>query len=272
MGAYNYHVYRKLGDEAEESFIKVAQDRGYKTRRASPREDCQDHIDIWVTDEDSSEYGVDVKCPWRVPMKDVVWISLHGSSEMNLGWIYGGKAHYIAFDIEDEFILVPRLEILHLLERNLVDEFVTDKRKAIFRKYKLGGKNEHTVLTLVKIQELRKLAGTLIWDKPSWMMMGATQEEKRTCHHRTNSFGRAHWYLYWETFGKRKPSSFQLKGWLWDLVEVYDKCLDCGSPLSFNKNVIYGGIERFLRNKKGGRYRAEIAKVGGDSSSASNRL
>ena len=174
---------------------------------------------------------------------------------MNLGWIFGGQAHYIAFDLADHFLLVCRQEIEVSISKNVVDEFVKDRKKALGKKWRPNPR-ESTVLTLVRIADLRRFNGTLKWEKPAWLLE-ESRGIKRNCHHQTNDFSRAHLSLFREIF--RKPSKIELKSWLDDTVSIFSNCPSCGVKLNVPKHIIIGKISEFLGEpKRHSRYRSEV--------------
>ena len=75
-----------------------------------------------------------------------------------------GNAHIIAFDMPEEggFAVVDRQELAFWCEKNVIDEFVTDKRHAYRRKY--SRKDREDVITKLNLHDLKCLESYRVWD------------------------------------------------------------------------------------------------------------
>lgn len=116
----------KRGHDAEEAFalaFKTKNPEGL-LKRATKQQDMFDHID-WF----AGEHSYDVKSLKKRRAKDntvdstIVWIEFK-NVRGNLGWLYG-KAQRIAFELEDEFIIVNREDLRKVAESLTIKKYVT---------------------------------------------------------------------------------------------------------------------------------------------------
>lgn len=111
------------GNRAENRFAQIAAMYGLKVKWASFNEDTQQHFDIIIKNSKGMKRRVDVKSmktisrETNVIQDDYIWLELHGVNNGNNGWIFGGKANYIAFETKKEFLLVPRLKLAEFAKK-----------------------------------------------------------------------------------------------------------------------------------------------------------
>lgn len=120
------------------------------TREANKEEDIHEHWDV------SLETLFDVKGLRKIKRNDddynenIQWIELrnvHG----NKGWIHG-KAHIIAFETIDYWILVERRTLLKFLKEKIVDKQTLETEPKLYKLYRRSGRND--VLTMIKTLDL----------------------------------------------------------------------------------------------------------------------
>lgn len=108
----------QLGDNAEARFVRIAGKKGWKVKKSSRHDDRINHIDYYLTgrDKDGSDFTFSVEVKSRKalrrgqPVQDK-WLYLEFKGiEGHDGWLYG-KATFIAFEVEDGFILVNRAKL-----------------------------------------------------------------------------------------------------------------------------------------------------------------
>jgi len=145
------------GRMAEVRFKRAAEKLGFEVRKASRKEDMYKHIDYWLVYTDR-KHAVDVK---GNNLPDEIWCEFK-NVRGNPGWMYG-NAHIIAFDIPEEggFAVVDRQELAFWCEKNVIDEFVTDKKHAYRRKYQR--KDREDVITKVNLRDLKCLESYRVW-------------------------------------------------------------------------------------------------------------
>jgi len=145
------------GRMAEVRFKRAAEKLGFEVTKASRKEDMHKHIDYWLLYTDR-KHAVDVK---GNNLPDEIWCEFK-NVRGNPGWMYG-NAHIIAFDIPEEggFAIVDRQELAFWCEKNVIDEFVTDKRHAYRKKY--SRKDREDVITKLNLHDLKCLESYRVW-------------------------------------------------------------------------------------------------------------
>ena len=145
------------GRMAEVRFKRAAEKLGFEVTKASRKEDMHKHIDYWLLYTDR-KHAVDVK---GNNLPDEIWCEFK-NVRGNPGWMYG-NAHIIAFDMPEEggFAIVDRQELAFWCEKNVIDEFVTDKRHAYRRKY--SRKDREDVITKLNLHDLKCLESYRVW-------------------------------------------------------------------------------------------------------------
>ena len=146
------------GRMAEVRFKRAAEKLGFEVMKASRKEDMHKHIDYWLLYTDR-KHAVDVK---GNNLPDEIWCEFK-NVRGNPGWMYG-NAHIIAFYMPEEggFAIVDRQELAFWCEKNVLDEFVTDKRHAYRRKY--SRKDREDVITKLNLHDLKCLESYRVWD------------------------------------------------------------------------------------------------------------
>ena len=81
----------------------------------------------------------------------------------NAGWLYG-EADRIAFETQDNFIVVDRSSLIDYVE-NAVDmgKSVKYSSQARYKTYRRAGRND--LLTMVELSEIKKNCDHFIWEK-----------------------------------------------------------------------------------------------------------
>jgi hypothetical protein len=147
-----------LGQQAEDKFIQLFEQKGWKVTPATKYQDVRQHLDYFIT-KGNQTFGVDVKSEKRINRKDtetqnkiifLEYLNVRGDS----GWLYG-KADFIAFQDGDTYLMIPREK---LLER--ADLLVTDKRAknaadSLYKLYTRFGRQD--LITSVKRSDIEDL-------------------------------------------------------------------------------------------------------------------
>lgn len=159
MASNLYKASFAYGQKAESVFQRVAQAKGWKTRRATQREDMLQHWDIEM-EKEHLKLKLDVKAMKRQSRSDSqvqsnwTWIELRGVNEGNEGWLYGGIADLLAFQRESDFVLVSRQDVMDTVEK-LVDPLlprVYSAREAKYRVYNRPGR--HDLITMIQMTDI----------------------------------------------------------------------------------------------------------------------
>lgn len=155
------------GFSAEVIFKHLAEEKGYSVKVAS-REMQYSHVDF-VLNKDDKEWRVDVKGAKKKKRTDdlvdysVVWLELR-NGHGGFGWLAkeNGCSH-IAFELENEFILVSRKELKELAEKLCnFEKMVGQSKNALYCGYKRFGRRD--LLTLIKTEDLKQINHS-IWPK-----------------------------------------------------------------------------------------------------------
>ena len=156
------------GHAAEKTFCEIAESKGFITKEATKKENMLDHIDFFLEGKDKT-VTVDVKARKRTSRKDKkfnddwIWIEIKNVQGKN-GWLYG-KADFIVFEREKEFILCPRKTLINIVnafvrfDLSMVDRAYQAKYR-IYQRYK-----RRDQITQINIKEILKAKNTVIWKK-----------------------------------------------------------------------------------------------------------
>lgn len=112
------------GHNAEEEFSKafLAKYPNIQIKKSTRNQDMFDHIDYFA-----GEYSYDVKSLKKRRAKDnqvdpdIIWIEFK-NVRGNIGWLYG-KANRIAFELQEEFIIVDREDLKKIAESLTIKKY-----------------------------------------------------------------------------------------------------------------------------------------------------
>lgn len=133
---------------------------------SDPKTDMNDHIDIiWYYQEGKKPVTIDVKSIKRDGRHDsklnpdIQWIELKNVNGKE-GWLYG-KADYIAFEGENDWLMIQRKTLAKVIEDVIVDKTITrDRSKSWYRYYQRKGRKD--ILTKVNTSLIRRNANKII--------------------------------------------------------------------------------------------------------------
>jgi len=109
----------KRGKKAENAFKEILKKHGFNPIPSTEQEDINEHWDFKIKKK-GKEYKIDVKSMKKIGRKDEEvqdrwhWIELHGVRKNDKGWLYGGKADFIAFETKESFLIVRRLNFANI--------------------------------------------------------------------------------------------------------------------------------------------------------------
>jgi hypothetical protein len=140
----------ELGNKAEDLFILGAVKQGWKISAATNDENIDEHWDFLIEKEDQS-YKVEVKSGKRIQRKDehsqneFTWVELR-NVRGKVGWLFG-KADLVAFEKEETFIFVKRLDLLDVVNQkvDLVAK-VKSAKDALYKIYTRDGRRDKLTL------------------------------------------------------------------------------------------------------------------------------
>lgn len=165
MGDLNDKINKDFieGTLAQEHFIKFAERDGYKCVRANNYQDRHEHWDVMLVKDDKVA-RVDVKMFKESHKSGYTWVELQAVNGKK-GWVKG-KAHVIAFELEDRFILVNRLKLCKMVEKKIMNPtgYVYVKPKNLgdiaYHRYRRMGRRD--ILMIVPFSDMEEYIMTTI--------------------------------------------------------------------------------------------------------------
>lgn len=107
------------GNRAERRFAEIAKKNDLNIHWSGFDDDAKKHFDITLENKRGDKRKVDIKAMKTICrgansfiQDKYIWLELWGVNKGNRGWIFGGKSHYIAFETEKGFLLVPRQKLV----------------------------------------------------------------------------------------------------------------------------------------------------------------
>lgn len=158
-----YNQFYKVGLAKEDAFAKLLVDTyGGKTRHSSKEDDMYNHLDI-IWSFNNKDYSFDVKGLKKHNQKDINtddsihWIEIQ-NVRGNKGWIFG-KADYIAFETNENWLIVRRNDIIDWIDKKVIDKTIVYS-KDLYTYYQRYGRDDIVVKVLT--EDLRKIAHATI--------------------------------------------------------------------------------------------------------------
>lgn len=124
---------------------------------ADRHDDMYNHIDLIYTKKNQIT-KFDIKSMKKVNRKDaevndqIHWIELQ-NVRGNPGWIYG-KADYIAFELQNSWLIVKRTDIIDWIDKKVTDKTI-GKSKDFYKYYQRWGRQD--IVVKVKTADLRQI-------------------------------------------------------------------------------------------------------------------
>lgn len=106
-----------------------------KIKFSSAQEDIHQHIDLWIGNK-----SFDVKAAKRInrldsnPCYSIHWIELRNVNGQK-GWLFG-NANYIAFELENNWCVCPRIILITSLRGKVDFSSFTTNREDLFKVYR----------------------------------------------------------------------------------------------------------------------------------------
>jgi hypothetical protein len=153
------------GKNAEDAFLVLVKTKKCEVREATLQEQF-DHIDYIVT-KNNTEIAFDVKAMKKISRSsnkvssDLVWVEFKNVSGKD-GWLYG-KSQYIAFERENDYVIVYRKKLLDFCEKNVKKEKVFYSRDALYKMYTRDGRKD--VISIIQMNDLIKELSPIFWTK-----------------------------------------------------------------------------------------------------------
>lgn len=158
-----YKESQEVGAKAESLFAEIYKSRGKELRKANTKQDKFEHIDFFFANGES----VDVKARKKINRKnkaaqdDLIFVEIKNVSGKN-GWLHG-KADWIAFERENDFVIVSRKELVKLVDFLVDKEKWVDKTEnALYKVYRRWNRPNEMV-TLLKMKDILKLRHCIVF-------------------------------------------------------------------------------------------------------------
>lgn len=152
--------FQKKAEEVEQHFGQLMENLGHVVIKATTEEDIHEHWDLSY-----DNIKVDVKMTKRVhrydPLPDE---NFHYLEYQNVkgdpGWLYG-QADKIAFEIEEYFILIAKLDLTHFFNKKNTNPNISET-PLLYRLYRRRNDGDQDIVMLVKTIDLLMLPHQLI--------------------------------------------------------------------------------------------------------------
>lgn len=174
----------EMGESAEFIFFNLLKQRG-EARAASFLEQKQ-HIDFLLL-RGKKVIKYEVKARKKINRADKstndlhVWVEFHNVSGQ-LGWLYG-KANYVAFEREDDFIIVETEKLKNLaLKLCDLSTLVSSPKDALYKAYRRNGRMD--LISIIKMSDIESIAKE-IW--PKKRLTSLQTQDKVTCDFSTST-------------------------------------------------------------------------------------
>ena len=157
------------GEKAEKLFRDIAIQEGYSVKKSTRYSNIAEHIDFHLTSKIGfNNFSVDVKAR-KKPSRNAtwyedqeVWVEFHNVAGKE-GWLYG-KADKIAFEREDDFVIVPRFELTKFCEKSVAPFFVKNAKEALYKSYRRN--NRKDVISKVLMADIvDNIENIIYWKK-----------------------------------------------------------------------------------------------------------
>jgi len=155
------------GHDAESLFISIAEKQGWKTVKADRKQQLA-HIDVFLSKESYPTYSIDIKARKKIKRPDtetnddLIWVEFLNVAG-NGGWLVGA-AEYIAFERENDFIMVNRSSLWKLCLK-IVDQNdrVENSQNALYKIYQRKGRKDE--ISIIKFSDIFNNLKFKVWPK-----------------------------------------------------------------------------------------------------------
>ena len=158
---------QKMGETAEFIFEILAKNKNLKVEKATEKQQ-KSHIDFILTNSNNKKYFIDVKACKKTSRNSkktnekLVWIEFKNVAG-HKGWLYGAS-DFIAFEREEDFVIVPRTALVNLCERLVnTSNKVFLVEDALYKIYNRKGRKDE--ISLIKMDDILNNMKFSIWQK-----------------------------------------------------------------------------------------------------------
>lgn len=142
-----------IGMRAEDSFVAQAKLQGFTVQKSNHHQDIREHWDFLITQGGKSQ-RVEVKGEKDFAIlhngqmtRDFFLVEFVGVTGHD-GWLYG-KADLVAFEKGGGFYIVPRTTLVAVAEKLCSTEWVTEKKKMLYKSYGREGRQDEVSAILI---------------------------------------------------------------------------------------------------------------------------
>ena len=155
------------GYNAENLFISIAEKQGRKAIKADRKQQLV-HIDVFLTKDNYETRSLDIKARKKIKRTDaetndeLIWVEFLNVAG-NGGWLVGA-AEYIAFERENDFIIVNRRALWKLcMEKVDQNSRVTSSKDALYKIYQRQGRKDE--ISIIKFSDIFDNLKFKVWPK-----------------------------------------------------------------------------------------------------------
>jgi hypothetical protein len=157
----------ETGYDAENLFISIAEKQGWKAVKADRKQQLA-HIDVFLSKEHYPTYAIDIKARKKIKRSDsqasdeFIWVEFLNVAGKG-GWLVGA-AQYIAFERENDFVMVNR-HLLWKLCLKIIDqnERVESSKDALYKIYQRKGRKDE--ISIIKFSDIFENLTFKVWPK-----------------------------------------------------------------------------------------------------------
>ena len=155
------------GHNAEDLFVSIAEKQGWKAVKANRKQQLA-HIDIFLTKENYPTRSLDIKAQKKIKRTDaevnddLIWVEFLNVAGRG-GWLVGA-AEYIAFERENDFIIVNRAALWKLcMEKVDQNTRVTQSKHALYKIYQRKDRKDE--ISIIKFSDIFDNLKFKVWPK-----------------------------------------------------------------------------------------------------------
>ena len=157
----------ETGHDAEALFISIAEKQGWQVVKADRRQQLS-HIDVFLSKERHPTYAIDIKARKKIKRSDdqandeFIWVEFLNVAGKG-GWLVGA-AKYIAFERENDFVMVNR-RLLWKLCLKIIDQNdrVESSKDALYKIYQRKGRKDE--ISIIKFSDIFENLTFKVWPK-----------------------------------------------------------------------------------------------------------
>lgn len=151
----------KRGSDVEDKFAAIARSYGYSVKEATRKQDMLEHFDFILQKDGKAPVTVEVKSMKNWPIlhngkstKDFVIVEFRGITG-HWGWLYG-SAHWVAFERQDHFLLIPRSDLERISLKKVGTDWVERRENMLYNLY--GRKDRLDEVSALLVSDIQPFA------------------------------------------------------------------------------------------------------------------